>query len=130
MFRLLTRKARTEPAPTVSLLGMWELSEEIKLLDKFGAYSYAKLETLKVDLKRQISIWKDGKARSIVQVAQRLNMAKPHVPIEDSVMSGLVEAYEPEGITDGNMEEDALLRSKPDWKQAKKLVKPQKLAGN
>lgn len=34
----------------------------------------------------------------------------PVEDIEDSVMSWLVEAYEPAGITDGDMEEEAQLK--------------------
>ncbi len=113
MFSFFKRKARTEPTPTVSPASMWELSEEDELLDQIGVYTYDKLETLKVDLKRRKFIGKDGKALNIDQIAQRLHKAKPHMPvedIEDSVMSWLVEAYEPEGITDGDMEEEAQLQ--------------------
>ncbi len=113
MFSFFKRKTRIEPTPTVSSVGMWELSEEDALLDQIGVYTYDKLDTLKVDLKRRKFIWKDGKALSIDQVARRLHKAKSHMPvedIEDSVMSWLVEAYEPEGITDGDMEEEAQLK--------------------
>ncbi len=44
--------------------------------------------------------------------------------IEDSVMSWLVEAYEPEGMSDRYMEEETQLKNEG-WKLAKRHGKPQ-----
>jgi len=113
MFSFFKRKAHTEFTPTDSSMSMWVLSEDERQLDQIGEYVYAKLNRMKVDLKHRQFKGKDGKALSIDQVAQRLHKAKPHMPahhIEDSVMGWLEEAYEPEGITDGDMEEEAQMK--------------------
>ena len=82
MFSFFKRKAHAESNATVPSISMWELSEEQQLLDQIGDYMYAKLEAMKVDLKRRKFKGKDGKALSIGQVAQRLHKAKPHMPIQ------------------------------------------------
>lgn len=113
MFGFFTRKAHADTTPASTPMNPWELSEDEQLLDQIGEYTYAKLEKMKVDLKHETFKAKDGNALSISQVAQRLHQAKPHMPlhhIEDSVMSWLEEAYEPEGIIDGDMEEAAQLK--------------------
>lgn len=78
MFKFFKRKAHTEP--TASPASVWELSEEDELLDQIGVYTYDKLDTLKVDLERRKFIWKDGKALTIDQVAQRLHKANRTCP--------------------------------------------------
>jgi hypothetical protein len=113
MFSFFKRKSPTESTPVASSMSPWELSEDEQLLDQIGEYTYAKLKRMKVNLNRRKFKDKEGRALSIGQVAQRLHKAKPHMPlhhIEDSVMSWLEEAYEPEGITDGDMEEEAQLK--------------------
>jgi len=112
MFNFFKRKAHTQPATEVAPLGPWELSEKDKLLEEIGAYTYDKLETLRVDLKARKFIWKNGDALSIDQLAQRLQKAKPNMPvddIEDSVTDWLGEAYLPDDITDGDEEERVIL---------------------
>ena len=117
MFGFFKRKAHTDSTPVAMEMSPWQMSEEEEeeeeLIDQIGEYTYAKLERMKVDLKGHKFKAKDGKALSIDQVARRLHRAKPHIPllhIEDSVMSWLEEAYEPEGITDGDMEEEAQMK--------------------
>lgn len=113
MFSFFKRKAHADSTSASTPMCPWELTEDEQLLDQIGEYTYAKLEKMKVDLKLEKFKAKDGKALSIGQVAQQLHQAKPHMPlhhIEDSVMSWLEEAYEPEGITDGDMEEAVQLK--------------------
>lgn len=113
MFGFFKRKTHTESTDTDVPSSPWELSDDEELLDQIGEYTYARLDAQKVNLQRRKFIWKDGKALDIGQVAQRLHKAKPRMPvhhIEDAVMSWLEEAYEPEGIIDGDMEEAAQLK--------------------
>lgn len=111
MFSFFKRKA-TDAVSAASSISPWELSEDEQWLDQIGEYTYSKLEGLKVNLKQRKFIWRGGRALDIGQVAKRLHKSRPDMPvdlIEDSVMSWLEEAYEPEGITDGDMEEQAQL---------------------
>lgn len=113
MFNFFKRKPSAESTQTTPPLGMWQLSEDEQLLEEIGEYTYDRLERMKVDLKRRKFRDKDGKKYDIGQIAQRLHAAKPNMPTEDievSVMSWLEEAYEPEGITDGDQEEQAQLQ--------------------
>lgn len=111
MFSFFKREA-TDAVSAASSISPWELSEDEQWLDQIGEYTYSKLEGLKVNLKQRKFIWRGGRALDIGQVAKRLHKSRPDMPvdlIEDSVMSWLEEAYEPEGITDGDMEEQAQL---------------------
>lgn len=65
------------------------------------------LDTLKVDVKRQKFIWKDGTQLSIVELAQRIHDAEPSMPVDKidaCVTNWLEEAYWPEGISEARME--------------------------
>ncbi len=119
MFSFFKRKERQTQTPR---LGPWELSQDEQLLDQIGEYTYDTLDALKVNLKRRKIIWKDGKALNIDEVAQRLHETQPRMPVSDiegSVISWLEEAYDPPGITDGDMEEEVQLEIEA-WLQALK----------
>jgi hypothetical protein len=110
MFGFFKRKAQADSTVTSEALGPWGLSEDEALLEQVSEYTYVQLDRLKVDLGNQKFKTKDGEALGIGELAQRLRSGKPDMPlqhIEDSIMSWLEEAFEPEGILDGDMEEAA-----------------------
>lgn len=65
------------------------------------------LENCSVDPRERVIIWEDGKRLSITQTAQRIHRQSKLLlsPIESHVVGWLEMHYEPEGLSEQQMEE-------------------------